>query len=204
MTTAKRAAVYLRVSTGEQHAENQEPDVARLAAARGYVVVACYVECKSTRKLRPEFSRMMEAAKRGEFDVVVVWSLSRFGRSTLGNMLDVRDLDAIGVQLVSVRETWLDTTGPTRTLLVAVFSWIAEQERDERSARTKAGLARVRARGSASGRPIGRPPRLDPASLARARAMRVSGRSVRSIAMALGVPRPTVQRALAAARKGSP
>jgi hypothetical protein len=61
----------------------------------------------------------------------------------------------------------------------------------------------VRARGSASGRPIGRPPRLDPAGLARVRELAAQGRSVRSIAMAVGVPRPTVQRALAGASAAS-
>lgn len=115
------------------------------------------------------------------------------------HMVAVRDLDRLGVQLVSVREAWLDTTGPTRTLLVAIFSWVAEQEREQRSARTKAGLARVRRVGSKSGKPIGRPPRLDAAAVARVRALRAEGRSTRSIAMALHVPRGTVRRALAAA-----
>jgi putative DNA-invertase from lambdoid prophage Rac len=205
-STKKRAAILLRVSTGEQHTENQVPDVERLLAARGFVEVARYVETVSTRKHRPEFKRMMDDARRGMFDVLVIWALDRLGRDTIGNMLAVRDLDAIGVQLVSAKEVWLDTTGPTRTLLVAIFSWVAEQERDRRSERTKAGLARVRAHGSRSGKPIGRPPRLDAAGLARVRELAAQGRSVRSIAMAVGVPRPTVQRALApapgASRKG--
>jgi putative DNA-invertase from lambdoid prophage Rac len=154
-TIKKRASVYFRVSTGEQHTENQEPDVHRLVAARGFVEVARYVESVSTRKDRPEFERMLDDARRGLFDVLVIWSLDRFGRDTIGNMLAVRDLDRLGVQLVSVKESWLDTTGPTRTLLVAIFSWVAEQERERRSERTKAGLARVRCNGSRSGRPIG-------------------------------------------------
>lgn len=196
MTTAQRAAIYLRVSIGEQHTENQEPDVLRLVAARGLVRGARYLESISTRKHRPEFERMMDDARRGAFDVLVIWSLDRFGRDTIGNMLAVRDLDRLGVQLVSAKEAWLDTTGPTRSLLVAIVSWVAEQERERRSERTKAGLDRVRAHGSRSGRPIGRPPRFDAAGLARVQALRASGRSVRSIAMAVGVPRSTVQRAL--------
>src|ERR1019366_7298318 len=122
-TTRKRAAIYLRVSTGEQHTENQAPDVRRVVAARGFVEVATYEESVSTRKRRPEFERMMDDARRGVFDVLVIWSLDRFGRDTIGNLLAVRDLDRIGVQIVSVKEAWLDTTGPTRTLLVAIFSW---------------------------------------------------------------------------------
>jgi DNA invertase Pin-like site-specific DNA recombinase len=154
------------------------------------------VESISTRKRRPDFERMMDDARRGAFEVLVIWSLDRFGRDTIGNLLAVRDLDRLNVQIVSVKEAWLDTTGPTRTLLVAIFSWVAEQERERRSERTKAGLNRVRAHGSRSGKPIGRPRRLDASGLARVRELRAAGRSVRSIAMAVGVPRPTVQRAL--------
>ncbi|MGO9832593.1 MAG: recombinase family protein [Polyangiaceae bacterium] len=195
-TNKKRAAIYLRVSTGEQHTENQEPDVRRLLTARGFIEVAVYEESVSTRKHRPKFEAMMDDARRGAFDVLVIWSIDRFGRDTIGNLLAVRDLDRLNVQIVSVKESWLDTTGPTRTLLVAIFSWVAEQERERRGERTRAGLARVRAHGSKSGRPIGRPPRFDAAGLANVRALRAAGRSVRSISMAVGVPRPTVQRAL--------
>jgi hypothetical protein len=52
---------------------------------------------------------MMADAHRGAFDVLVVWALDRFGRSMVGNLRDVLELDRCGVQVVSVRETWLDT-----------------------------------------------------------------------------------------------
>ena len=54
----------------------------------------------------------MTAAQKGAFDVVIVWALDRFGRSRIGDNCDVRELDRIGVRVVSVRESWLDTTGP--------------------------------------------------------------------------------------------
>jgi DNA invertase Pin-like site-specific DNA recombinase len=202
MSAPKRCAVYLRVSTDAQVTENQEPDIDRLVAARGFEIVDRYVEKKSTKKQRPEFDRMLADAHAGRFDVVVVWALDRFGRDTIGNMVAVRDLDQRGVQLVSVREPWLDTTGPTRTLLVAIFSWVAEQEREQRSARTKAGLARVRQRGSKSGKPIGRPRRLDQETVARVHSLAARGQSSRAIAVALKVPRRTVRRALETGQKG--
>jgi DNA invertase Pin-like site-specific DNA recombinase len=89
---------------------------------------------------------MMAEAKRGRFDVLIVWSLDRFGRSLAGNVADVLAFDRAGVQLVSVREPWLDTGG--RDLLLAIFSWVAEQERRRLGERTKAGLARVREHGT--------------------------------------------------------
>jgi DNA invertase Pin-like site-specific DNA recombinase len=200
--TSKRCAIYLRVSTDEQEIENQEPDIERLVASRGFEIVARYAEKRSTKKQRSEFDRMLADAHAGHFNVVVVWALDRFGRDTIGNMIAVRDLDRLGVQLVSVREPWLDTTGPTRTLLVAIFSWVGEQEREQRSARTKAGLARVREKGSKSGKPIGRPRRLDAGTVARVRGLAASGQSSRQIAVALKVPRRTVRRALEAGQNG--
>jgi DNA invertase Pin-like site-specific DNA recombinase len=80
--------------------------------------------------------------------------------------------------------------------LLSIFSWIAEQERLRRSERTKVALARVRAEGSESGKPIGRPARLVGETLKRAKEMQADGRSIRSISMALRVSRPSVQRAL--------
>jgi hypothetical protein len=56
----------------------------------------------------------MTDAKRGAFDVLLVWSLDRFGRSMAGNVNDALALDRAGVELLSVREPWLDTGGPVR------------------------------------------------------------------------------------------
>jgi DNA invertase Pin-like site-specific DNA recombinase len=81
--------------------------------------------------------------------------------------------------------------------VLAIFSWVAEQERTRLVERTKAGLARVREHGSRSGRPIGRPRRLDAKTVAAVRCLAGEGRSGRQIAVALKVPRSTVRRALA-------
>lgn len=191
-----RAALYVRVSTNAQAPENQKPELERLARTRKLAVVATFEEAASAAKRRPVFDRMMEDARRGTFDVLAVWSLDRFGRSMAGNVADVLALDRAGVQLVSVREPWLDTGGPVRDLLLAIFSWVAEQERRRLGERTKAGLARVREHGSRSGRPIGRPRRLDAQTAAAVVRLAAEGRSGRQIAVALKVPRRTVRRAL--------
>jgi hypothetical protein len=103
---------------------NQRPEVEHLARARGYKVFTSYEEEASAAKKRPEYERMMKDAKRGAFQVLVIWALDRFGRSMTGNLADVLELDRIGVQVVSVRESWLDTGSPVRTLLIAIFSWV--------------------------------------------------------------------------------
>jgi len=110
----KRVAIYLRVSGEGQTTANQQPECQQLAEQRGSVV-ATYEEQGSAVKVRPEFARMMKDAKRGKFDVLVIWALDRFGRSMPGNMADLEELDRLGVQVVSVRESWLDTSGPWRS-----------------------------------------------------------------------------------------
>src|SRR5437016_2633180 len=103
----------------------------------------------------------------------------------------VLELDRIGIQVVSVREPWLDTSGPVRSLLIAIFSWCAEQERLRLIERTRAGLDRARRQGKRIGRPKAT------IDLERARALRAQGKSLREAAMALGVGTSTLHRLLA-------
>lgn len=67
-----RTAIYLRVSKGERHAENQRPDIERVVAMRGLELVAEYEEKASAARVRPVFDRMMRDAHQGAFDVLVV------------------------------------------------------------------------------------------------------------------------------------
>jgi putative DNA-invertase from lambdoid prophage Rac len=190
---ALRTAIYFRHSTDKSKTDNQRPEVEQIARARGYEVVATFEEQASAVKKRPEYERMMKAARRGAFDVLIVWAIDRFGRSMVGNLTDVLELDRLGVQVVSVRESWLDTGSPVRNLLIAIFSWVAEQERTRLIERTKAGLMNARRRGARLGRP---PARLDRDQLLE---LREQGWSVRRIAKSLGVGPSTVQRRLVTA-----
>jgi len=93
------------VSTEEQTLDNQRADIKRVLRSRRLRQVASFEEQVSAAKARPEFDAMMEAAHRGEFDVIVVWALDRFGRSMVGNLQAVLDLDRCGVEVISVNES---------------------------------------------------------------------------------------------------
>jgi len=140
-----RAALYLRVSSDRQTVENQRAEVEQLARARGYEI-ALYEETESAAKRRPVFERMLTDVRAGRIDAVVVWAIDRLHRSMQGAINDVLELDRLGVRVLSVREPWLDTSGPVRSLLVAIFGWVAEQERSRLIERTKAGLERAKTR----------------------------------------------------------
>jgi len=160
-------AIYLRVSKddGSQTVENQRPDVERQAAARGYEITPAhtYVDEASGakgREARPALDRMMVAAARGEFRAVFVWALDRLSRddSYAGGAAMIGELDRVNVAVVSYQETWMDTTGPFRTVLVSFAMLIAADFRRRLIARTNAGLERARRHGTKSGKAIGRPP----------------------------------------------
>ena len=105
------------------------------------------------------------------------------GRTMQGAIALVLELDRVGVQVLSVHEPWLDTGGPIRSLLVAIFGWVAEQERTRLIERIKAGITRAREKGTRSGQPIGRP-RVRPPRAAVER-LRAQGLSWPAVASAL-------------------
>ena len=191
MPNTKRAALYVRVSTDRQTADNQIAEVRQLALARGYEPVL-YEEVESAAKARPVFDRMLADVRAGRVQAVAVWALDRLHRSMTGAINTVLELDRLGVPVLSVREGWLDTSGPVRPLLVAIFGWVAEQERTRLIERTKAGLERARREGKRLGRP-----RVSPLKVAAAVQRVRAGASLRDAANATGVGYGTLRRALA-------
>jgi putative DNA-invertase from lambdoid prophage Rac len=185
-----RAAVYMRVSSDKQSTENQKPDLDRMVQARDLDVVAVFEESVSAAKHRPAFEEMLRAAHRGEFRILVIWALDRFGRSMVGNLDAVLTLDRLGVTVISCRESWLDTDGPVRSLLIAIISWIGEQERNRIGERTRAGLDRARRKGTRLGRPQAH------VNVSYARQLRAQGMSIREAARRLGVGSSTLHRIL--------
>jgi DNA invertase Pin-like site-specific DNA recombinase len=188
------AALYVRVSTDRQETKNQLPDLQRLVAARGWEPVL-YEETEGGARRLPVLERLLADAKAGKVGVIVVWALDRLSRQGAGPVLNmVAELDRVGVALVSIREPWLDTSGPFRDVLVAFAATMAKLERARLVERTRAGIERARREGKKLGRP-----RTSPLKLA-AGAQRVqAGASIRAAAKAAGVGAETLRRYLARA-----
>lgn len=197
----KRAALYVRVSTKDQTAENQERELRAWAERLGLDGVRVFAETGSgARADRETLSALLEAAHRREFDVLLVWALDRLSREGIAPMACyLETFKGAGVRVLSHQEPWLDTAGPVGELLVAIFAWVAKQERARLAERVRAGLERARERGTRSGRPIGRPSRhVDIAEVHRRRAY---DQSWRTIARALKTPVRTLRRAVMAGQK---
>ena len=186
----KRAALYMRVSTVDQHPETQLLDLRQMAAQRGFETVAEYTDRISGAKARrPGLDQLMKEARRGRFDVVLVWACDRIARSTRHFLEVLDELNRLNVEFVSFREQ-IDTGGPLGRAMVVIIGAIAELERNLIVERVRAGMRRARL----EGRHIGRPPlAFDRAAILRDRQR---GHSLGQLAKTYAVSRATVYRVL--------
>ncbi|MES2137012.1 MAG: recombinase family protein [Pseudomonadota bacterium] len=175
-----------------QDTENQLLQLREYCARSGWRIAIEYIDRESAKSgERDAFKQLFEDASRRMFDVVLVWALDRFTREGVFETFDyVRKLTLAGVQFESYTEAHFRTTGPAGELMLAVAAWIAKQERQRISDRTKAGMDRAKR----AGKHCGRPYRVFRHDLARE--LRDSGLSLRAIGRKLGVSKTTVERAI--------
>lgn len=200
--TAARAALYHRVSTIDQNPAAARAELRAAARRMGLRAVLEVRETgRGTNNDRPGLVRVMDAARRGEIDAVLVWKLDRFGRSALDLLTNLRQLDAAGVRFVAVTQGIdLRPGGDAMSrLMLTMLAAIAEFERDLISERTRLGLANARREGKQIGRPrVELPPAADVARLVDA------GASESTVARALGCSRWAARLAIRAARRRRP
>lgn len=191
---SKRVALYLRVSTEEQNVDGQEHELRELATSRGWEVVEVFRDKISGAAgvKRPQLEQLRHAAALRRFSVVLVWSISRLGRSSLDVLRLVEEFEERGVKLVSLKEPIIDTSSSMGTFVLQVWAAIAELELRQGSERTKMGVAAARRKGKRIGRP---PVDLDPHRVA----YLVKLNSVAFAARTFGVSEPTIRKALRAA-----
>lgn len=184
----KRASLYMRVSSLDQHPETQLHDLRQMAAQRGYEIVHEYTDRISGAKARrPGLDELMRDARRGRFDVVLVWASDRIARS-VKHFLEVLDeLNRFNIEFVSFREQ-IDTGGPLGRAIVVIIGAIAELERNLIIERVRAGMRRARLEGRHIGR---RPLDLDREGILRDHR---SGQSLGQIARCHGASRATIHR----------
>ncbi len=188
-------ALYARVSTDEQHPEAQLAEL-RAYAKRRRVQAIEYVDrgVSGRRKRRRALDQMLQAARHQDVSAVVVVRLDRLARS-LANMARLgEELQALGVELVSLHEG-IDTRTATGRAMFGMCGVFAQLEGDLIRERTVAGLKAARRRGVQ----LGRPRALDQREHQRVLRLRRSGHSIRAIAERLEVGVATVHRAIKAA-----
>jgi DNA invertase Pin-like site-specific DNA recombinase len=155
-----RAAIYLRVSTAEQTTDNQERELRAAAERMGHEVVEVYrdhaISGSKGRDRRPAFDRLHQDATRRRFDLVMAWSVDRLGRSLQDLVGFLEHLRETRCELF-LHQQGLDTTTSSGRAMFGMLSVFAEFERSIIRERVVAGMSRARAKGTRSGRAIGRP-----------------------------------------------
>jgi putative DNA-invertase from lambdoid prophage Rac len=188
-----RAGLYARVSTNDQQTLAMQSRALReYAGRRGWTITLQVREVNSGAARREAREKVMEAARRREIDVVLVWRLDRWGRSVTDLLATLQELEHLGVGFVSLAEA-LDLTTPAGRAMAGLLAIFAEFEREILRGRTRAGLVQARLNGKRLGRP-----QTAGLQATEIRKMHRAGTSKSEIARRLEIGRTSVRRILAA------
>jgi DNA invertase Pin-like site-specific DNA recombinase len=184
----KRAAIYTRISTGEQNADLQTRELPEFCERRGWHLAETYSDVMTGAKdKRPALDRLMADARRGKFDVVAVWRFDRFARSTSHLLRALEEFASLGIDFVSLSEA-IDTSTPAGRMGFTVLGAVAELERSIIRERVIAGQRAAKNRGVKFGRPV------VAVNTAQVRRLRLDGLSWRAIAAQTGMTKDTLRR----------
>src|ERR1700693_4422033 len=187
-----RIGIYARVSTKDQTCELQVRDLRAYCAARGFDLVKEYVDVgqSGAKDSRPELNKLMDDARKRQFDSVICWRFDRFARSTKHLLTALEEFRSLGIQFISYQEN-IDTSSALGQALFTIVSAVAQLERDLIRERVSGGVRNARANGKKLGRPKSSVNRAEVLQL------REQGHSLRKIAATLGVGYGTIRTRLA-------
>lgn len=190
-----RAGLYARVSTHDQQTLSlQNRALREYAAKRGWTIALQVKEVGSGASQRQLRETLLDAARRREIDVVLVWRLDRWGRSVADLVATLQELESLGVGFVSLTEA-LDLTTPAGRAMAGMLAVFAQFEQEILRERVRAGLAHARQNGKRLGRPL-TAARKRP----QVRKLFAKGHSKAEIARRLAIGRTSVRRLLSTAK----
>jgi DNA invertase Pin-like site-specific DNA recombinase len=192
-----KAAIYVRVSTADQHVESQLYDLRELAAKRGFDVVKEYRDCgvSGRRARRPGLDSLIADARQKKFSVVLVAAFDRVARSVKHFLQIMDEFESLGVVFISRRKN-VDTSGAMGRLFVTLIGSIAELESDLIRERVLAGMRRAKIDGVRIGRA---PMNIDRAAIV---SDRLSGMTLTAVAKKWGISRSLVCKLVNRSRAG--
>lgn len=192
-----RCVIYSRVSTEEQSTDNQLRQLREYADRQSWNIIEEIQDVASGGKSAEErqgLKKVFTMARQRKFDVLLFWSLDRFSREGSRKTLEyLTKLDDYRVKWHSYTEEYISSLGIFSDAIISLMACLAKQERIRISERTKAGLARVKAKGKVLGRPTD-----VIADTEQIRELRRSGHSLSEISRITGVSKTRVHRLLSA------
>lgn len=145
---------YIRISTDKQNLENQKHKILEYAHTN-YIKIDEFVEIEisSTKSSKSRLiDDLFETMESG--DTLITTELSRLGRNMLQILSLVEKFNAANIKLIFVNQPELSTNqnDALSSLLISIYGYFAQTEREILSVRTKSGLAAARASGRIGGR----------------------------------------------------
>jgi DNA invertase Pin-like site-specific DNA recombinase len=193
----KTAAIYARVSTNGQTTDNQIRELRKVAKRHGWKVAAEYIDHGVSgakgRDQRPALDKLLKAANRRDYSIIMAWSVDRLGRSLRHLVGFLDEIHAKGVDLYLHQQN-IDTSTPSGKAMFQMAGVFAEFERSMIQERVRVGLERAREQGKVLGRP-----KVPARTESLIRQKRKQGMGILKIAREVGVGTSVVQRVLKAA-----
>ena len=192
-----RNIAYLRVSKKEENIENQREAIKKFAN-EDLVFFEDIISGSTKAEERKGFKEMLEYIEKMRPEKLYVYEISRLGRSMIETISIIQKLEKIVFIIpVSEKERWLATTDRSvRNLIMAIFSWVAEREREMLIERTRNGIERARKEGKKLGRPARE------IDWKKVNEYRSKGISYSAISRILDIPYPTLIRKKGVNKKG--
>ena len=188
-----RAVIYGRVSTQDQNCENQILFLKQIIKQHNWNLIDTYLDVgisgKMGRDKRPEFDRLCKDMIRRRFNKVLVWDISRLGRSLQHLVEFLNEVLAVNCDLY-IHQSGLDTSTPSGRMLFQMVGVFAEFEREMISERVKLGLQRVKS----NGQKLGRPKKINEGIQNKVMKLSAEGNSMMNIAKALSISKTSAYR----------
>jgi DNA invertase Pin-like site-specific DNA recombinase len=198
MKEPRRAAAYVRVSGGGQSTKAQAAELKQYIANRGWSLTRVYDDqISGVKSTRPALNELLADARKRKFDCVLVWRIDRLGRSVSHLLQVLETFRETDIKFISLSEA-LDTSTASGMMIFTVLAAVASLERSILVERVKSGLEHAKRCGVKLGRPAIR--NLGAEEVAKIRAERRKGTTLRAIAKAHGTSLWSVHR-LCSARK---
>ena len=188
----EKVVIYARVSTTDQTTENQILKLRTIVEKNDWELTEIYVDegisGAKGRDKRPEFNRLCKDMVRRKFDRILVWDVSRLGRS-LQHLVEFLNEALTTRTDLYVHQSGLDTSTPSGRMMFQIIGVFSEFERTIISERVRAGLHRAQSKGKV----LGRPPL--PENVREAiRGLRAEGKSLSQIGAQYNLSKTSVMR----------
>ena len=188
-----RVAIYGRVSTSEQTTDNQINFLQEIVSRNDWELVQTYVDegisGTKGRDKRPEFDRLCKDMVRRKFNRILVWDISRLGRSLQHLVEFLNEVQSVNCHLY-IHQSGLDTSTPSGRMMFQMVGVFSEFERSMISERVKLGLKRVKSKGTK----LGRPTKIDEETKVKIWSLIDTGKSLSEVSRVLQISKMSVSR----------